>query len=845
MRCKRLSAGLRAALAIFAVTLFVTSTWAATREKVLHTFNPQVTDGVGPYSGLIVDAAGNRYGTTSAGGTYNSGTVFELTLQSGGGWTERVLYNFCSQTNCADGAEPYAGLTSDAAGNLYGTTSGGGTYSYYGTVFELTPGAGGVWTETVLHSFNYYGDGIFPTAGLIFDAAGNLYGTTGGGGGYGGYGQGTVFELTPQGGGVWTEQVLHNFGNGTDGQNPSGGLIFDAAGNLYGTTQDGGTHGFGTAFELTPVTGGGWIEAVLHNFNNNGTDGAYPYYVGLIFDAAGNLYGTTQDGGTYGFGTAFELTPVTGGGWMEKVLHSFDFNGTDGAYPYSGLILDATGDIYGTTYGGGSVNCGSYGYGCGTVFELTPTAGGGWTETVLHNFIFSGADGYHPAAGLIFDAAGNLYSTSYAGGTSGLGTVFELTPAAGGGWTENVLHNFSNTGTDDGAYPNASLIFDAAGNLYGTTEMGGTYSIGTVFELTPAAGGGWTQKVLHNFSNAGTHDGVYPNASLIFDAAGNLYGTTTVGGAYDEGTVFELTPVTGGGWMETLLYSFCPQNCTDGAYPRAGLIFDGAGNLYGTTTLGGAYSFPSGTVFELSPQADGIWTEQVLHSFGNGTDGQNSTADLIFDAAGNLYGTTTMGGTYYGGTVFELTPAAGGGWMETLLYNFCSQTNCTDGAGPTADLIFNAAGNLYSTTNQGGTYGYGTVFELRRTAGGGWTERLLHSFNTNGTDGAYPNAGVTFDAADNLYGTTGRGGIYGVGTLFRVSAHGGRAHVLHSFGNGTDGAYPNAGVIFDAAGNLYGTTNVGGTYNYGTVFEITPSVLQPGHVSDRFEEPRTNEVHRR
>jgi uncharacterized repeat protein (TIGR03803 family) len=417
MRGKRLSIGLRAALAIFTVTLLVTSTWAATpwNEKVLHSFNG--TDGASP-NGLIFDAAGNLYGTTFQGSTYGDGTVFELTPTGGGGWTEKVLHNFSGYPG--DGSRPLADLIFDAAGNLYGTTEEGGTYGLpfgSGTVFEVTPQAGGGWTETVLYAFcsQDCNDGGGPEAGLIFDAAGNLYGTTVGGGTYRG---GAVFELTPTAGGGWTEQVLHSFGNGADGAELYAGLIFDAAGNLYGTTQYGGTYGCGTVFQLTPTGGGGWTELVLLNFN--GTDGFEPE-AGLIFDAAGNLYGTTYQGGGYGVGTVFELTPTAGGGWTETVLHSFNYNNsTDGAYPQAGLIFDAAGNLYGTTAGGGT-------YGRGAVFELTPTADGGWTQQVLHSF-GNGTDGFEPEAGLIFDAAGNLYGTTHQGGGYGVGTVFELTP---------------------------------------------------------------------------------------------------------------------------------------------------------------------------------------------------------------------------------------------------------------------------------------------------------------------------------------------------------------------------------------------------------------------------------
>jgi len=426
MKGKRLSLGSRAALEIFTVILFVTSTYAAT-EKVLHNFNDNGTDGYTPFTGLILSPAGYLYGTTAYGGT-GSCTV---------------------------------------SGSVLGC----------GIVFELRPKAGGGWTETVVHSFNDNGiDGNTPYSSLTFDAhTGNLYGTTYGGGTYG---YGTVFELTPNGVGGWTETVVHNFNdNGTDGYYPFTGLIVDAAGNLYGATFNGGAYGVGTVFELTPSGGGVWTEAVLHNFNDNGTDGYQPYGAGLILDSVGNLYGTTVDGGAYGVGTVFELTPSGGGVWTETILHSFnDTPFTDGYGPTCGLIVDAAGNLYGTTTYGGHHCCGGY----GTVFELTPTGAGSWTEKVLHSF--EGKDGEQPWAGLVLDASGNLYGTTYEGGAYGVGTVFELSPAVGGSWTETLLHSFHAMG---GSNPVAGLIVDAAGNLYGTTAVGGAHGYGTVFEIIP------------------------------------------------------------------------------------------------------------------------------------------------------------------------------------------------------------------------------------------------------------------------------------------------------------------------------------------------------------------------
>ncbi|MFZ1009905.1 MAG: choice-of-anchor tandem repeat GloVer-containing protein, partial [Candidatus Sulfotelmatobacter sp.] len=320
-------------------------------------------------------------------------------------------------------------------------------------------------------------------------------------------------------------------------------------------------------------------EAVLHNFADNGTDG-YQTYSPLVFDASGNLYGTTLDGGTHtncygeniGCGTVFELSPAVGGGWTENILYNFGGTSTDGTNPSGALIFDATGNLYGITEGGGTGVCDQGENSCGTVFELKPKAGGGWEEKILHNFGSTSTEGYYPFAGLISDAAGNLYGTTADGGTYGFGTVFELIHAADGSWAEKVLHSFNDT-DDGGATPLASLIFDPSGNLYGTTTGGGSFHAGGIFELKRGHGGSWTTKVLHFFNDG---DGRTPYASLILDAAGNLYGTTQIGGPNHGGTVFELTQTASGKWGETVLHGFDNKN-GDGYEPMAGVIFDSNG----------------------------------------------------------------------------------------------------------------------------------------------------------------------------------------------------------------------------------------------------------------------------
>jgi uncharacterized repeat protein (TIGR03803 family) len=387
------------------------------------------------------------------------------------------------------------------------------------------------------------------------------------------------------------ERTLRSFNaTGPGGNSPYASLILDNAGNLYGTTDSGGNRGAGNVFELTHGTGGGWSERVLHNLNSNGADGRNPG-ASLIFDGAGNLYGTATSGGVYHSGVVFELTPSTTGQWSETILHAFNSNGVDGYAPIGSLIMDHLGNLYGTTSAGGALEG-------GTVFRLAQK-NGRWVEKILHNFDDAGTDGYMPDSGLTLDAAGNLYGTTYYGGTYAHGTVFELTPGAGGVWTENLLHSFNNDGVD-GYYPYAGLVIDSAGNLCGTTVFGGIYEspygYGTVFELSPVSGGAWTETVLHSFSgDAG--DGRNPAGGLIFDSAGNLYGTTYFGGISGGGIAYEL--ISADGWAETVLHPF--GGGSDGYSPQASLVFDSAGNLYGTTYEGGAYNY--GAVFEIAAQA--------------------------------------------------------------------------------------------------------------------------------------------------------------------------------------------------------------------------------------------------
>jgi uncharacterized repeat protein (TIGR03803 family) len=383
------------------------------------------------------------------------------------GWAAKkysVIYRFTNTP--VSNSFPRSGLTLDATGNLYGVAIGDCLNCSSGEVFELSPASGGGWTESILHIFNG-ADGASPTGGLVLDSAGNVYGTTA----FGGLdGSGTVFELQKGAGGKWTIQTLHDFDGNVDGAIPYGSLLFDGKGNLFGTTSSGGPNlAEGSAFELSPAGGGLWTESWLHVFTGGSSDGSSPWS-GLVFDQAGNLYGTTISGGQYGGGTVFKLAPNGSGGWNESIIFNFDFATQTGSEPETQLVVDAAGNLYGTTYNGDSSP--------GNVFELSPSSSGVWNETVLYQFPF-------PAnctaifcsvgpTGLTFDSKGNLWGTTAYSGTGcnspGCGTVYFLSPQSGGTWKYTLNHTFGSV--EDGSQPLGPLVLDPAGNMSGTASYG-------------------------------------------------------------------------------------------------------------------------------------------------------------------------------------------------------------------------------------------------------------------------------------------------------------------------------------------------------------------------------------
>jgi uncharacterized repeat protein (TIGR03803 family) len=391
-----------------------------------------------------------------------------------------------------------------------------------------------------------------------------------------------------------------------------------------------------------------------------------------------------------------------------------------------------------------SVGNGSGSVGTSDVTSVTVSCAAG-KITILHSFGASPADGRHPQAGLIMDSAGNLYGTTYGGGTIGVGTVFKISPDG----TETILHSFSGSQVDS-ANPVGSLTMDGAGNLYGATSGGGPTDLGTVFKLSVDG----THTILHRFVG-GPNDGSYPSSGLTMDSAENLFGTTFGGGARGDGTVFKISAMG----SQSVVHSFVGSQI-DGRHPRGGLTMDGAGNLYGTTVAGGVGIYDFGTVFKIAP--DG--TESVVYTF-RGTDGAGPYSRVTIDSSGNLYGTTTSAGSatvVSSGVAFKISPSG----INSVLHYFTGgiTSEITDAGYPYAGLLIGSDGYLYGTSSRGGINDKGTVFKV----GTSGTLSILHDFAGAPSDGTSPYGDLIVDSAGNLYGTTALGGANDAGTVFMI-----------------------------------------------------------------------------
>ncbi|HLV80721.1 MAG TPA: choice-of-anchor tandem repeat GloVer-containing protein, partial [Chthonomonadaceae bacterium] len=650
--------------------------------------------------------------------------------------SETLLHTFNAY---GDGANPYASLIQGSDGAYYGTTYQGGTNGL-GTVFRFTAGA-----LTTLHSFTGP-DGASPTAALLQGSDGALYGVTYSGGAAN---AGALFKLATDGSGF---TVLHSFQSG-EGFAPSGSLLQDGGGVLYGTTLYGGSGHGGTVFALHP-DGTGFT--IVHAFSPS-SGGYYPDGA-LAMSSAGRLYGVTYAGGLKGGGTVYTLSP---NGRIFATLHNFS-GSPDGSSPEGGLLLGSDGRLYGTTLYGGA-------YAAGSVFRI---ATNGTAFTTLHSF--QGTDGSNPYAGLCQASSGTLCGTCFSGGANSVGSIYALGPD-GSGFT--VLHSFN--GGSDGANPDSGLILGSDGLLHGATYYGplNGRSLGTLFALTPT---GSSFSTLFAF-DAGFSDGTQAGyGSLALGRDGCYYGTTETGGDYNSGTLYKIAP----SGQLTILHHF-GSSLRDGTTPVNGIAFGARGVLYGTTLTGGLYN--GGTVYAYTLSTGALTN---LYSFGG-----PSGMDLV---GGALYGAALDGGQNNLGVIYKIDlTARATEWAFQVLYSFSGP----DGADPESTLLLGPEKCLYGATNAGGAYGYGTVFKL--TPGTG-ALTVLHSFDS--TDGAYPIAGIIAGRDGLLYGVTQFGGPSGLGTVFAVSSDGSGFHSLYAF-SGPDGAYP-TGVLLQASdGRLYGTTS--------------------------------------
>jgi uncharacterized repeat protein (TIGR03803 family) len=390
------------------------------------------------------------------------------------------------------------------------------------------------------------------------------------------------------------------------------------------------------------------------------------------------------------FAVALSVTTVTA--TTTDVIFSFEED--EGEYADTDLETDGAGNIYGTTVLGGD-------FGSGTVFQISPTPNG-WVHTLLYSFT-GGADGGEPYKGVTLDRDGNLYGTAVTGGSGscegGCGVIYKLINRKGT-WTQKVIHAF--TGGDDGSGPGSRVTVDRAGNVYGMTPTGGAFGLGTIYHIRPPSSVASSFNVIHAFT--GGADGSSGSAGRMILHDGHLYGAATTGGSNGSGVVFELTLRPLGGWDFRTIYTF--QGQPDGSFPYGALLFDGSGNVYGTTYYGGANGI--GAVYKLSPQPVGEWTEEVIYSFQEGTDGNSPISNLVFDKAGNLYGTTSEGGLG-SGAIFKLSPGGAGNWTETIVHAFAGPP---DGGFSYNGMVVDVLGNFYGATVHGGENDDGCVYKF-------------------------------------------------------------------------------------------------------------------------------------
>jgi len=741
---------------------------------------------------MVSDGAGNFWGTTEYGGAYSYGTVFKINAATG--YLTTVVSFTGSNSASNRGANPCAGVATDGSGNFWGTTNGGGAYGY-GTIYKINAATGAM---TTLFDFSTTsGPGTCPYGTLASDGSGNFWGTTSDSATfpYGGP-IGAIYKINAATGIVTT---VYNLTNAT-GYYPEAGLLYDGAGNFWGTATCGGDSvDYGTVFEINAATG--LFEYIYAFPGSQDYPGEAPFG-GLVDDGAGNLWGTTYftltgrstNNWLYDFGTIFKVKKSSG---AVTIVQSFTglYGTTPGANPTATLVPDGKGYVWGVSSQGGINDF-------GTLFGVSIATGKFYNICAFNGGLTGTASGYSPYGGMVNDGAGYLWGTT-------AGTIFKVNTTTGVLTTVNDFFNFK---APPGSTPSGTLASDGSGNFWGTTGNGGAVPYGgTVFKVNAAT------KVLTNVleftGSSGSAPGSNPNAGLISDGAGNVWGTTvnTPLSPYqlsyapdptvyaNQGTVFKINTATG---KLTTVVAFTGTNNGDAGNPYAGLTSDGAGNFWGITSSGGSNN--DGTIFEVNSSTGNLTTICNLTDGATGRDGGNlyTYGSLVSDGAGNFWGTSWLGSS-----VYKVNATTGNLTVTNVIGN------------PISALVSDGAGNLLSTTTGNGAYGYGMIFKVNEATGNlatvySFPEAVGAVANSPCSTGA-----LTNDGAGNFWGTTEFGGINNLGTVFKINEATGVLTTVFDFTGVTGnvpGANPRGTLVIDGAGNLWGTASAGGELSDGS-----------------------------
>ena len=747
--------------------------WVRGPEQIAHTEFTETPDG------FFIGAGG--------GGAHGFGCVFRVAPTGG----ILPLAHFTGNGATNKGANPQGRLVRGNDGAYYGTTVLGGA-SDVGTIYKVTL-AGEITTLVEFTGNAGSAKGSRPQTGLILGSDGAFYGTTNAGGAGG---AGTVFRLTAEG--VFTTLAEFTYAGGGF---PGGRPVEGSDGNFYGTTRIGGANEQGTIFKLTPS---GTLTTLV-NFTGDGAGNRGSYPESSLTESGGNFYGTTSLGGAGNFGTVFKVTPE--GVLTTLVEFTKDGAANRGALPLGGLSAGADGALYGTTRAGGASDL-------GTIFKVTTDG----VLTTLVEFTGNGTQnrGSLPHVGLTLGSNGSFYGTTNAGGGPDQGTIFKMTAEG----TLTTLNALSIRGAlNSGGSPEAGLIADSNGELYGTTRFGGAHGFGTVFKFMP---GGPLTKLVDFTGVDGSKKGAYPAGRLARGRNGGFYGTTTLGGAGNFGTIFD---VSNTGFLRTLVQFTGISGDTLGASPQAGLVPDNQGNFYGTTQFGGG-SDPGGvlgrgTVFKLTPNEK---LTTLVQFTGNGASnrGQFPTGELVASFGSSFRGTTTSGGASNQGTVFEIFD----GRLTTLL-DFDAFGGLTGPGHPAAGLCLGNDGSFYGSTTTGGLSsgggdpGPGTIFKVRGINRASTvvelTGRLLPS------KGREIRSALVLGPDGDFYGTSSRGGALDAGTVFKVTPAGVLTTLIEFGADPTlsKGAEPIGSLVLGPDGSFYGTTSSGGRGGGGTIFRLS------------------------